>query len=467
MTKFLLPLCLLLILRVAGQNCPAGYEERNVMCDGKIIKKCLPINQKNKDSWWIKWADCKGSLKAGSGYADFYDSYERCLQEAEKAKTQTWFSCPKMQRDVNNYIIYLKNINACNSNIDSDVEAIKDLKEAIKLYLSKYKLKLKNYRLFIEEEKYKPGSVIKEYESVLKRAEENANNLSLKLNTITDENISQFEKEFENMQKEEKQVIQADLNYKSRINNSNTSNNNTTSTSSNTATTNQQKNLQFQNQLNAINQEYQARHQDNEQFYNTLQTGLQTIADILEQNAKRKAEERRRQYNEEQERKQQKLQAQLEEERKIQEEEDRVNNEMIRQYSIDSVILSSNNLTMKTSSINPRTDSVYYIGYKREYDEQQATSLSLKIFVVYRYSDGTFPLFSNIIEKSKLENNIDRYGITLLIGFFESRPKVLKALDDIQTNAKDLGINSVVDKSIRKINFLSTSKITDTNFWNQ
>ena len=91
----------------------------------------------------------------------------------------------------------------------------------------------------------------------------------------------------------------------------------------------------------------------------------------------------------------------------------------------------------------------------------------MKVFVVYRYSDGTFPLFSNVVEKSKFENNIDRYGITLLIGFFQSQAEVLKALDEIQTNARDLGINSVADRSIRKINITNNSKTEDKKFWNQ
>jgi hypothetical protein len=445
-----------------AQDCPIGYEERNVKCDGKTVKKCVPVNLSCNKCWHVSYSDCQGNVET-SIWGGSFDTYEECVKQAQDFQKNHSFlgNCPQAG---SKYLISLlgSKANLCTNSTNSI--AINDLKNKILPFLQRFQKLIANYRREINGVPYKPGAVFKEYKSLLDQAEANANKLSAKLNNLTNQVDTQIEQEFENLKNDEQRLIEANSNYKSSINSSTS----TTPTTSTTATnTNQQKNIQLQNQLDAINQDYQTKLQNNEQFFNTLQTGIQNIADILAQNAQRKAEERQRQFKAEQQRQQQKLQAQLDEERKRQEEEDRINNEMMRQYSIDSVILSNNNLTRKTSSINSKIDSVYYIGYKRQYDEQQETSLSLKVFVVYRYSDGTFPLFSNVVEKSKFENNINRYGITLLLGFFQSQFEALKALDDIQSNARDSGINSVADKTIRKINFLSTNKTKDENFWNQ
>ncbi|RTQ47767.1 hypothetical protein EJV47_17760 [Hymenobacter gummosus] len=470
MTKYTFLFCLLLAAKANGQNCPTGYEERNVKCDGKTVKKCIPVNLSCNKCWHVSYSDCQGNVET-SIWGGSFDTYEECVRKAQDFQKNHSFlgNCPQAG---NKYLITLlgAKVNLCTNSIN--YIAINDLKNKIIPFLKRYKAEVSNYRRYFSGKPYKPGAIVKDYESMLKQAEDNVKKLENHLNNITDQNLSEIETAFNDIQIEEIKLQQTHANYESYINNK--SNESETATNAlsrpntrNASQSNPNSTEQLQNQLNTINHQFQTRRENNEQLFNSLQTGIKDISDILAQNAQRKTEARQRQYEADQQRRQQQLQAKLEEERKRQEEEERINTEMIRQFSIDSLMLSNNNLTLKTSAINSTIDSVYYIGYKRQYDEAQIIPLSLKVFIVYRYRDGTFPLFSNIVEKSKFENNINRYGITLLVGFFKSQSDVSNALKEIQSNAKNFGVSCVVDSNFKKINIVSTSKTIDSNFWNK
>jgi hypothetical protein len=457
--------CLLLICLVAAsgikaqQNCPAGYEERTVKCNGKFVKKCLPSNSTCNLCWMVEYPPCPGKK---SGGMTMHNSYEKAYQAAMAESAKNYRTC--IGYDNKSYTIYT---DQCGGAGSINPAAINDLKNKIIPFLKRYKAEIENYKRYFSARPYKPGAIYDEYESMLKQAEENANALSSKLNNIIDDNLAEIESEFENIKNDQIRLQQADANYRKSAGSTSTLGNNTPASSNNTIRSNNSSpSGQVQQSPNIINQQHQNRLDNNERFFNTLQTGIQSIADILAENAQKRADEQRRRSQAEQQRRQQQLQAQQEEERRKQEAEARIYEEMMTQYSIDSSILSKNNRGLKTSAIKGNIDSVYYIGYKRQYSEH-LTSLYLKVFVVYRYSDGTFPLFSTIVEKSKFENNIDRHGITLLVGFFQRPSDISNALNDIRENAKGYGIEVVADENIRKINFLNGQKTKDDNFWNQ
>lgn len=470
MIKYTLLICLLLTIKVNGQNCPAGYEERNVKCGGKTVKKCVPVNLSCSKCWHVSYSDCQGNVET-SIWGGSFDTYEECVAKAKDFQKNHSFlgNCPQAG---SKYLITLlgAKVNLCTNSINSI--AINDLKNKIIPFLKRYKAEISNYKRYFSGKQYKPGAIVKEYESMLKQAEDNVKKLENYLNNITDHNLSEIEIAFNDIQNEENKLQQKHANYESYINNNSNTSGTATNTLSHPNTQNtSQKNAnnaeQLQNQLNALNQQFQTRQEQSEQFYNTLQSGIQNIGEILIKQSEKKAQERQRRNEMEQQRREQRLQAQLDEERRKQEEEFKVNAEMMRQFSLDSIVLSNNNFGLKPSSINPKIDSVYYIGYKRQYQANQTQPLYLKVFVVYRYSDGTFPLFSNVVEKSKHGNNIEPNGITLLVGFFQSQSDVLRAVGEIQANAKELGIHTVADKNFRKINPLTVTKAKDDNFWNQ
>lgn len=135
----------------------------------------------------------------------------------ERKRSFTDASCKTSNIDYNRFTIYISNGKYCNS------AAVDDLLSKIKPFLKRYKAEIFNYKRYFSGKPYKPGAIVKEYESVLKQAEENANKLSIDLNNITDQNLSQLESEFDNVQNEEITLQQTEKKYENYINNSNAS----------------------------------------------------------------------------------------------------------------------------------------------------------------------------------------------------------------------------------------------------
>lgn len=221
MTKYILLISLLLTAKANGQNCPTGYEERTVKCNGQFVKKCVLIGYSCSQCWGVQYPPCPSNKDGG---LDLYNSYEKALAAAQKeANGSNWSTGKCLWYDNRTFKIYLDDSKQCNISFGGNSAAINDLKNKIIPFLKRYKAEISNYRRYFSGQSYRPGAVYSEYQSILKQSEENANKLSLKLNTITDENLSQIEQEFINLQNDKTLLIQADINYKNSITNANTS----------------------------------------------------------------------------------------------------------------------------------------------------------------------------------------------------------------------------------------------------
>jgi hypothetical protein len=254
MTQYIFILSLLLTIQVKGQqSCPIGYVDRKVMCDGQIVFKCIPENYSCNSCWIIVWPKCNGDERAADNYASSYDEAVRTANERQEYFKNS--SCKTISTDYNRWNIYIRNNMYCNSIINNPA-LISDLKNKIIPFLNRYRAEISNYRRYFSGQPYKPGAVYKEYESVLKQAEQNANNLSIKLNTITDENLSQIESEFENIKNDETRLIHADTSYKNSISSSNTSSNDTSITSNTTSVTDAPFNNEITTEENFFNVQY-------------------------------------------------------------------------------------------------------------------------------------------------------------------------------------------------------------------
>ncbi len=214
MKKSFLFAFLLFAFTVNAQNCPAGYEEKNVKCGTSIVAKCVPINYNSKDAWMVYSPPCNNS-KSQSGGRWYYNSYDLALQGAERHKAEN-NSCPFYNDQI--YTIYLDDSKLCNNTIDWNEAKKNDFINKIKPFLQRYKAEIANYRRYFNGQPYKPGAVFKEYEEQLKQAEENVSNLEMMLNNINDNNLSLIENTFNNMQQEEQNLKQADTNFKNELN---------------------------------------------------------------------------------------------------------------------------------------------------------------------------------------------------------------------------------------------------------
>ena len=216
MNKFftLIVLCLTLTRVTAQVDCPQGYVERNIECNGNIIVKCVPENYTCNGCWILKFAPCPGQTSGGSR---FYGSYERALQAAQK-ESNNWHHGQCTWWDNRNYKIYIDDSKYCSTNLNDEEVLKNDLLNKVKPFLQRYKAEIANYRRYFNGQLYKPSAVFKEYETQLKQAEENVLNLESMLNNINDNNLHQIENAFNDLQKEQQNLKQADANYKTQIN---------------------------------------------------------------------------------------------------------------------------------------------------------------------------------------------------------------------------------------------------------
>lgn len=211
MKKYFFSFFLLIVLQVTAQNsCPLGYIEGDVKCNGAITRKCIPENYSCKGCWHVIYGDCNNSIEK-SIWGQDYDSYQQCLHGVREVQANhAWMKC---QHFASVYRIYLKDSKFCDAGIDGNSAAINDLKNKIIPFLKRYKAEISNYRRYFSGKPYKPGAVVKEYEKVIKQGEQNANKLEADSKIFTDQNLSQIEAEFEQVQKDEITLQQSQTRY--------------------------------------------------------------------------------------------------------------------------------------------------------------------------------------------------------------------------------------------------------------
>lgn len=198
----------------AQENCPQGYEQREVKCSGKIVSKCVPVNYTCNKCWSIEWQKCDGNW--GGGLMG-HSTYEKCLEDAQKTISGTLFhECPEIMNKYK-YRIYLDDSKFCSTTPNSNAALIADLKNKIISFLQRYRAEISNFKRYYSGQSYKPGATFKEYESTIKQAEENANNLETVLNNINDNNLAQVEKTMSDMQIEETNFKQKEVSIKNKI----------------------------------------------------------------------------------------------------------------------------------------------------------------------------------------------------------------------------------------------------------
>jgi hypothetical protein len=140
--------------------------------------------------------------------------------------------------------------------------------------------------------------------------------------------------------------------------------------------------------------------------------------------------------------------------------------ELQKQTAIDEAICGDFGFYKKPGTLKAGIDSVYYIGFKRSFNNVDEATLSLKLFVVYRYSDGSFPLLTDLQDKTKHQPQTNENGSTRMMGYFESFSTAQKAMKQMVQNAYTKGINLAQDVTIEKINSAGNIPVKKEDFWN-
>jgi len=196
---------ILFIIQQAGHcQCPIRFSERIVKCDKQFIKKCIPSDYTCKRCWAVDFPACPGQK---SGGLDYFSSFENAQKFAETEKKHKWYCDAAPWYDNHNSMIYLEDDAVCSGlPLKGNTVAIKDLRMKVIPFLKRYKAEISNYKNFISGKAYKPGAATDEYEAVIDRGEQNVKILSIGINDLTDDNLNEFEAEFEKITKEEIEI---------------------------------------------------------------------------------------------------------------------------------------------------------------------------------------------------------------------------------------------------------------------
>lgn len=199
-----------------ASDCPTGYEERTVKCNGKFVTRCVPVNYSCKLCWAVLTPPCPGSNHTeGLG---FYNSYERAFTIAEKDKNDALSKGGKYEcilNDPRSYTIYLDDPKFCST--DPGSAAVTNLKNKIIPFLKRYTAEIANYKSRISGQRQMPGAVTDEYLSTVRQGEQNAAALSQKVNSLTDANLAEVESELNNALANETQLKNADAHYTTQV----------------------------------------------------------------------------------------------------------------------------------------------------------------------------------------------------------------------------------------------------------
>lgn len=212
-------LMMLIVSSMAQVDCPEGYEQKKVKCNDKINLACVPIGFTCKKCWNVEFAPCPGRQNGGSCY---YNSYDKAL-EAAKKESNNWHDGKCTWYDNTKYSIYIDNQSFCGNSINDTATAINDLLHKVNPFLKRYLSEIKNFRRQYKGQPYKPRAIFKEYNALIDQAEENANNLEIQLNYITNTSLTEIEKAFHELQLEEQELKKATESLVSNPTNNSTS----------------------------------------------------------------------------------------------------------------------------------------------------------------------------------------------------------------------------------------------------
>lgn len=212
--------------------------------------------------------------------------------------------------------------------------------------------------------------------------------------------------------------------------------------------------------------------ENNRRTMDAVTSGMQQFSNMLEENAARKqaqreAEAESRKQEEEIREQEAVIRAQEEAEQQAKEAEARRQREAAeeaergRQWNIDLQIWGNYGISRKTATVADNIQQVYYLVYERSY---VTGKVKVKTYALNKYSDDTWMLQSDLLDKIGFKNYFGNAGVGQLLGAYEDRQTATAAINHIKAQAPD----AIIDNSFLEINGAGTKEAagTDTDFWN-
>lgn len=202
----------------AQSDCPYGYEERDVKCNGMIVKKCVPVDYTCKDCWALEWQGCNGKWTYGG--LEFHSTYQKCSEAAEKTERgKEVGECPTVWNK-HVYRIYIDNKEFCNSDPCSgtvNLNIKEDLKKRADILISRFKGEYEAEKKRLEgENEYFAGNVKEEYEANIEQSEKLVQKFGSEFIDVTNKCLDKLQSSFDQIQNEEQRFLSYSSSFKSQ-----------------------------------------------------------------------------------------------------------------------------------------------------------------------------------------------------------------------------------------------------------
>lgn len=136
----------------------------------------------------------------------------------------------------------------------------------------------------------------------------------------------------------------------------------------------------------------------------------------------------------------------------------------LKHADIDAKILAGFQFSNKPTE--KELDSVYYISYSRHNSQETKPTVFIELYMMNRYSDGTYPLLSDVYKKIKFQPVVSSDGTKLFLGFFKNLNEAKTAMKLINDRAAQQQIDVNERKDPKRINPPTSPTRTNDDFWN-
>lgn len=214
-----------------------------------------------------------------------------------------------------------------------------------------------------------------------------------------------------------------------------------------------------------IDGQQQVQEQTNKTIQNSIQQGTDAITNyanfLANESAKKEAaKQKQEEYYADQEQKRLAQKQKLEYEK--QQKEFANQQEINRQSAIDQQIIGNFAVNKRTAEVAVNVKQIYYITYERSYTSNK---VYVRTYTINKYSDDTWMLLSDMLNKINFRVYTDIEGTKQLLGAFEKKQTALAALAQIKSSQP----NAVIKNDFAEINENAATKKTTSNdkdFWN-
>jgi hypothetical protein len=209
----------------------------------------------------------------------------------------------------------------------------------------------------------------------------------------------------------------------------------------------------------------QMQQQNNQQIANNIVELGGTISNLIGQKSAKREEQRQKWQQDQEEQKQKdeewaqkKIEMDAQNKRATAYWRGKAEEERNRQFEKDQNILGQVAQDITPNEIGKNINQVYYVAYERNYTNGV---VNVKTYALNKYSDGSYMMKSDMLDKIKFKVYLENSGVGMLLGAYSDKNSAVALLNRIKANAP----NANIDRSFLILNNATANAGTDKDFW--